>query len=62
MDPQILTVFEKMRKGAIVRLYAGAQAVKQLYDMEIAKKARETQLKQNKKIITHAKEGPIYIE
>jgi hypothetical protein len=41
MDSQILTAFEKMRKNTIVRLYTGAQAVEQLYDIEIIKKARE---------------------
>jgi hypothetical protein len=45
VDPQILIAFEKMRKGAIVGLYTGAQAVEQLYDMKIAKEARETQSK-----------------
>jgi hypothetical protein len=62
VDPQILTAFEKMRKGAIVGLYAGAQAVEQLHDMEIAKEARETQSKQGKKVVAHAKGDPIYIE
>jgi hypothetical protein len=41
MDPQILTVFEKMRKNTIMGLYTGAQAVEQLHDIEIAKEARE---------------------
>jgi hypothetical protein len=45
MDSQILTAFEKIRKGAIMRLYAGAQAVEQLYDIKIAKEASETQSK-----------------
>jgi hypothetical protein len=45
MDSQILIVFEKMRKGAIIGLYTGAQAVEQLYDMEIAKEVREIQSK-----------------
>jgi hypothetical protein len=51
-----------MRKNAIIKLYTGAQTVEQLHDIKIAKKTRETQLKQNKKIITHIKESPIYIE
>jgi hypothetical protein len=42
MNSQILTAFEKMRKNAIIRLYTGAQAVEQLYDMEIVKETRET--------------------
>jgi hypothetical protein len=62
MDSQILIAFEKMRKGAIIKLYAGAQTVKQLHDIEIVKEARETQSKQNKKIITYIKRNPIYIE
>jgi hypothetical protein len=45
VDPQILTVFEKMRKNAIIRLYAGAQAVEQLHDIKIAKEIREIQSK-----------------
>jgi hypothetical protein len=45
MDPQILTTFEKMRKNTIINLYTGAQAVKQLHDIKIAKKTRETQSK-----------------
>jgi hypothetical protein len=51
-----------MRKDAIIELYASEQAAQQLHDMEIAKKARETQSKQDKKIVTHIKKGPIYIE
>jgi hypothetical protein len=45
MDPQILAVFEKMRKSAIIGLYEDEQAAEQLYDIEAAKEARETQLK-----------------
>jgi hypothetical protein len=45
VDPQILTVFEKIRKDAIVRLYAGEQIAQQLHDMEAAKEVRETQSK-----------------
>jgi hypothetical protein len=45
MDSQILTVFEKMRKDAIIKLYASEQAAQQLHDMETAKEARETQSK-----------------
>jgi hypothetical protein len=45
VDPQILTAFEKMRKGVMVGLYVGAQAAEQLHDMDIAKQARETQSK-----------------
>jgi hypothetical protein len=62
MDPQILAAFEKMRKSAIIELYEGEQAAEQLHDIEIAKEARETQSKQDKKIIAHAKGGPIYVE
>jgi hypothetical protein len=62
MDSQILTAFEKMRKNTIIGLYTGAQTVEQLHDIEIAKKARETQSKQNKKVVAHEKGGPIYIE
>jgi hypothetical protein len=45
MDWQILTAFEKMRKDAIIGLYASEQAAQQLYNMEIATEARETQSK-----------------
>jgi hypothetical protein len=45
MDPQILAAFEKMRKNAVVELYAGEQAAEQLHDIEAVKKARETQSK-----------------
>jgi hypothetical protein len=41
MDPQILAAFEKMRKDAIIELYAGEQAAEQLHDMKIAKEIRE---------------------
>jgi hypothetical protein len=62
MDPQILAIFEKIRKSAVVKLYAGEQAAEQLHDIEAAKEARETQSKQNKKVVAHAKRNPIYIE
>jgi hypothetical protein len=63
MDSQILTAFEKMRKNAIIGLYASEQAAQQLHDVEAAKEARETQSKQNNnKIVAHIKEDPIYIE
>jgi hypothetical protein len=45
MNPQILATFEKMRKNAIIGLYAGEQAAQQLHDIEAVKKARETQSK-----------------
>jgi hypothetical protein len=45
MNPQILAAFEKIRKGAIIKLYESEQAAEQLHDIEIAKKAREIQLK-----------------
>jgi hypothetical protein len=45
MDSQILTAFEKMRKNAIIGLYASEQAAQQMHDMEAAKEARETQSK-----------------
>jgi hypothetical protein len=45
MDPQILTTFEKIRKDAVIKLYAGEQAAEQLHDIKVVKEARETQLK-----------------
>jgi hypothetical protein len=45
MNPQILAAFEKIRKNTIIKLYAGEQAAEQLHDIEIVKKARETQSK-----------------
>jgi hypothetical protein len=45
MDSQILTAFEKIRNNTIIKLYTGAQAVKQLHDIEIVKEAREIQSK-----------------
>jgi hypothetical protein len=45
VDPQILAVFEKMRKDAVIKLYAGEQAAEQLHDIEAVKEARETQSK-----------------
>jgi hypothetical protein len=41
MDPQILAAFEKMRKNAVVELYAGEQAAEQLHDMKVVKEAPE---------------------
>jgi hypothetical protein len=45
VDPQILAIFEKMRKDAVVRLYAGEQTAEQLHDMEVVKEIREIQSK-----------------
>jgi hypothetical protein len=45
VDSQILTAFEKMRKNAIIGLYASEQAAQQMHDMEAVKEAREIQLK-----------------
>jgi hypothetical protein len=41
MDPQILAAFKKMRKNAIIELYAGEQAAEQLHDIKIVKEIRE---------------------
>jgi hypothetical protein len=62
MDSQILTAFEKMRKSAIIKLYASEQAAQQMHDMETAKEAREILSKQDKKVVAHVKGNPIYIE
>jgi hypothetical protein len=45
VDPQILAAFKKIRKGAVVELYAGEQAAEQLHNIKIIKEARETQSK-----------------
>jgi hypothetical protein len=62
VDSQILTVFEKIRKDAIIELYASEQAAQQMHDMEAAKEAREIQSKQGKKVVAHVKGDPIYVE
>ncbi len=62
VDPALITAFEKMRKGALVGLHAGAQAEHQLHEMEVAKEARELEAKQGKKQVGHARGGPIYVK
>jgi hypothetical protein len=41
VNPAIIIVFEKMRKGSIIGLHIGSQAEEQFYEMEAAKRARE---------------------
>jgi hypothetical protein len=38
VDPDLVVAFEKFKKGAMARLYAGAQAEDQLYEMESRRK------------------------
>ena len=50
-----------MRKGALMRLYVDAFAIIQLYEMEIAKQARDIQSEQGKKAVAHKRGGPITV-
>ena len=43
-------------------LHAGAQAEDQLYKMEVAREARDTQSKQGQKRVGHAKGGVMYVK
>ena len=61
-DPATLQAFEKFRKGALAGLHAGAHAEFQLHNIETAQAAREAQTKQGKKIVAHARGGPIYVQ
>jgi hypothetical protein len=59
---RILRAFEKFRKGALAGLHAGAHAEFQLHNTEAAQEARNALSKQGKKVVAHARGGPIYVE
>ena len=61
-DARALAAYDKTMKGAMAGFHAGAQATTQLYNMEIAKDARELQAKQSRKAVGHARYGPVRLE
>ena len=62
VDARALAAYDKIMKGAMAGLHAGAQAITQLYNMEIAKDARELQAKQSRKAVGHARHGPMRLK